>query len=88
MILICIYFIKNICYNYIGDNMNKKNKPGRPKGKTKDNRLNVMIPTEIKNEFQNITKKNGSNISVKTCELIVDYINRNKEYNANENERN
>lgn len=34
-----------------------KNSPGRPKGKTKDNRLNVMIPTNIKNEFQTIAKK-------------------------------
>lgn len=61
-----------------------KNSPGRPKGKTKDNRLNVMIPTNIKNEFQTIAKKNGSNISVKTCELIVDYINKNKECSKNE----
>lgn len=68
--------------------MNKKNSPGRPKGKNKDNRLNIMIPTSIKNEFQTITKKNGSNISVKTCELIVDYINKNKECIKNENERN
>lgn len=68
--------------------MVKKNMPGRPKGKNKDNRLNVMIPTSVKNEFQTITKKNGSNISVKTCELIVDYINKNKEYMKDENERN
>ena len=68
--------------------MNKKNSPGSPKGKSKDNRLNIMIPTSIKNEFQTITKKNGSNISVKTCELIVDYINKNKECIKNENERN
>ena len=64
------------------------NKPGRPKGKTKDNRLNIMIPTDIKNKFKIITKKNGSNISVKTCELIVDYINKNKECIKNEDERN
>lgn len=61
-----------------------KNSPGRPKEKTKDNRLNVIIPTNIKNEFQTIAKKNDSNISVKTCELIVDYINKNKECNKNE----
>lgn len=59
-----------------------KNSPGRPKEKTKNN--NVMIPTNIKNEFQTIAKKNDSNISVKTCELIVDYINKNKECNKNE----
>lgn len=68
--------------------MKKKGLPGRPKGKNKDNRLNIMIPTSVKNEFQTITRKNGSNISVKTCELIVDYINKNKEYKKDENECN
>ena len=68
--------------------MLKKSMPGRPKGKNKDNRLNIIIPTSVKNEFQAITKKNGSNISVKTRELIVDYINKNKEYMKDENERN
>lgn len=64
--------------------MNIKNKPGRPKGKNKDSRLNIMIPTNIKNEFQTIARNNGSNISVKTCELIVEYINKNKECNKDE----
>lgn len=68
--------------------MDQKNSPGRPKGKNKDNRLNIMIPTNIKNEFQTIAKKNGSNISVKTCELIVDYINKNKECSKDGNECN
>ena len=47
-------------------------------------RYRYLIPTNIKNEFQTIAKKNGSNISVKTCELIVDYINKNKECSKNE----
>lgn len=59
--------------------MTNKKKPGRPKGKNKDERLNIMIPSTIKNEFKTITQKKGTNISVKTCELIVDYINKNKE---------
>lgn len=68
--------------------MVKNKRPGRPKGKTKDNRLNIMIPTSVKKEFQLVTERNGSNISVKTCELIIDYINKNKEYVKHENERN
>lgn len=57
--------------------MNNK-KVGRPKGKTKDTRLNIMISSEIKDEFKKITEKNGTNISVKTCELISSYINQHK----------
>lgn len=54
-------------------------KIGRPKGKNKDARLNIMISSELKNEFQELVSKNGSNISVKICELIVDYIKEQKE---------
>lgn len=59
---------------------------GRPKGKNKNARLNIMIEEKIKSEYKNIAQKNGTNISVKTCELIVKYINENKE--AQNNERN
>ncbi len=55
------------------------NKVGRPRGKNKDTRLNIMISSDLKKEFQEIVNKNGSNISVKTCELIIDYINKQKE---------
>ena len=34
-------------------------KIGRPKGKNKDTRLNIMISSELKNEFQSIVQKNG-----------------------------
>lgn len=51
-------------------------KIGRPKGKNKDTRLNIMISSDIKNKYQEIVQKNGSNISVKTCELIIDYIQK------------
>lgn len=61
--------------------MNNNKKIGRPKGKNKDTRLNIMISSDLKNEFQKIVTKNGSNISVKTCELIVNYINEQKEAN-------
>lgn len=54
------------------------NKVGRPKGKRKDTRLNIMISSELKKEFQEIANKNGSNVSVKTCELIVNYIKEQK----------
>jgi len=59
--------------------MNNYKKAGRPKGKNKDTRLNIMISSDLKNEFQNIVSKNGSNISVKVCELIVNYIKKQKE---------
>lgn len=56
-------------------------KVGRPKGKNKDTRLNIMISSELKNEFQKIVIENGSNVSVKICELIVNYIKEQKEEN-------
>ena len=59
-------------------------KAGRPKGKNKNARLNIMIEDKIKNEYKDIAQKNGTNISVKTCELIVKYINENKEVQNNE----
>lgn len=59
-------------------------KAGRPKGKNKNARLNIMIEEKIKSEYKNIAQKNGTNISVKTCELIVKYINENKEAQNNE----
>lgn len=59
--------------------MNNNKKAGRPKGKNKDTRLNIMISSDLKNEFQKIVTENGSNISVKVCELIVDYIKKQKE---------
>lgn len=59
-------------------------KTGRPKGKNKNARLNIMIEDKIKSEYKDIAQKNGTNISVKTCELIVKYINENKEVQNNE----
>lgn len=59
--------------------MNKK-KPGRPKGKNKDTRLYILIPSKIKEDFKTITKNKGTNISVKTCELIIEYIEKNKNF--------
>lgn len=88
MFLMCIYFIKKYVILDMVIKMAQKNKRGRPKGKFKDNRLNIMIPTSVKNEFQLVAQKQGTNISVKTCELIIDYINKNKEYVKDENERN
>lgn len=76
-----MYIFINVWYNYVGDIMKIK---GRPKGRNKNARLNIMIEDKIKNEYKNIAKKNGTNISVKTCELIVKYINENKEVQKNE----
>ena len=56
-------------------------KVGRPKGKNKDTRLNIMISSDLKNEFQKIVLQNGSNVSVKICELIVNYLKEQKEEN-------
>lgn len=67
---------------YIGDKMKKI---GRPKGKNKNARLNIMIEDNIKNEYKKITQKNGTNISTKTCELIIKYIKENKEANNEHN---
>ena len=33
-----------------------------------------MISSELKNRFQNTVDLNGTNISVKTCELIMEYV--------------
>ncbi len=57
--------------------MNEKSK-GRPKGKNKDDRLHIMISSSTKQEFQQIVKNDGSNISVKICELISEYIKKSK----------
>lgn len=56
--------------------MNNK-KRGRPKGKKKDERLHVMISSDLKEKFQRKAEQEGSNISVKTCELISKYIENN-----------
>ena len=61
--------------------MKKSKNVGRPKGKNKDSRLNIMISSELKNEFQQLVKDNGSNTSVKICELIVNYIKDQKGVN-------
>lgn len=55
----------------------KVRKKGRPKGVKKDDRLHVMISSELKEKFQKKVEKEGSNISVKTCELIAKYIENN-----------
>lgn len=54
-----------------------KGKSGRPKGQKKTSRIQIMIEPEIKEEFRRITESNGSNPSVKICELIIEYIKEN-----------
>lgn len=56
----------------------EEKKRGRPKGIKKDERLYVMIPSKLKEKYQKKLEKEGSNISVKTCELISEYIEKQK----------
>ena len=52
------------------------NPRGRPKGIKKDDRLYVMISSDLKSRFQNAVDMDESNISVKTCELILEYVRK------------
>ena len=55
-----------------------KKKIGRPKGQNKTSRLEIMINPDIKEKFVNITKKMGSNPSVKINEMIIKFISENE----------
>ena len=57
--------------------MEKKNR-GRPKGKKKDERLYIMIPSRTKEKYQKLLEEQGTNVSVKTLELIIEYIKKNE----------
>lgn len=52
----------------------EEKKRGRPKGIKKDERLYVMISSNLKHRFQKAVEDDGTNISVKTCELIMEYV--------------
>ena len=52
------------------------NPRGRPRGIKKDDRLYVVISSDLKNRFQNAVEFDETNISVKTCELILDYVRK------------
>lgn len=51
-------------------------KRGRPRGIKKDERLHVMISGKLKERFQRAVELDGTNISVKTCELIMEYVKK------------
>lgn len=55
-------------------------KKGRPKGIKKDERLHIVISGVLKQKYQEILSQECSNISVKTCELISNFVN---EYEKN-----
>ncbi|MCI8965152.1 MAG: hypothetical protein HFJ43_02185 [Clostridia bacterium] len=55
-------------------------KRGRPKGIKKDERLHIVISGVLKQRYQEILSQECSNISVKTCELISNFVN---EYEKN-----
>lgn len=57
--------------------MEKKNRR-RPKGKKKDERLYIMIPSKTKEKYQKLLEEQGTNVSVKTLELIIEYIKKNE----------
>lgn len=56
-----------------------KKKIGRPKGQNKTSRLEIMINPDIKNKFVKITKRMGSNPSVKINEMIIKFISENED---------
>ncbi len=56
-----------------------KKKIGRPKGQNKTSRLEIMINPDTKKKFVNITKKIGSNPSVKINEMIIKFILENED---------
>ena len=51
-------------------------KKGRPKGIQKDERLHVMISKNLKDRFKNAVQNDRTNVSVKTCELIMEYVKK------------
>ncbi len=56
-----------------------KKKIGRPKGQNKTSRLEIMINPDTKEKFVNLTKKMGSNPSVKINEMIIKFILENED---------
>lgn len=61
----------------------ERKRGGRPKGRYKTSRLEVMLSPEMKEEFKIITEANGTNPSVKVCELIAQYITENRKGGEN-----
>lgn len=55
----------------------KNNVNGRPKGKNKTSRLDIMINADIKKQFYDLVYKMGSNPSVKINEMIIKFIDEN-----------
>ena len=61
---------------FVNSKPNNKKSPGRPKGLIKEARLDVMIEPTMKRELKKITKERGTNVSSKVCELIYEYIKK------------
>jgi len=47
---------------------------GRPKGQIKTEKIEVKMRPELKSAFQEAVYEEGSNSSVKICELITNYL--------------
>lgn len=59
-------------------------KRGRPKGIKKSERLHVIISNDLKKRYQKVVDFECTNISVKTCELILEYVKKIEKSNKKE----
>ena len=59
-----------------------KNKRGRPPGKVKTSKIEIIIEPDLKDEFMSIIHKENQYCSVVIREWIIEYIERNKKENA------
>lgn len=59
--------------------MNKKSSVGRPPGRRKTSKIEVSLEPRVKQEFMQLTHKNGCNASVVIGQWINEYIKKNRE---------
>ena len=57
-----------------------KNKVGRPRGKRKTAKIEVLIESEIKEKFMDIVSLEGKSASGVICTMIRQYIKENGEF--------
>ncbi|MBM7701087.1 antitoxin [Kurthia huakuii] len=55
----------------------KERRPGRPAGRKKTSKLEVVLEPEIKQEFMDLLKKENKYCSIVIREWIVEYIKKN-----------
>lgn len=49
-------------------------RPGRPRGKVKTSKIEVVLEPNLKNEFMNILQEENKYCSIVIREWIVDYV--------------